>query len=471
MPSSIIQGVPLNAVDGYDMITETQKVTAGYFTDGGTSLIPSQIYTGSVADDNEIYYYNIAHLPETSASAETQFAVAFGHYAGSGSDGKLSDNNDIYAPAEAIYKRWTNVLLAENKITGGFFISTNEHNNPTNKALADGAIDESVYVLVGQRARMKDRINRKNWTIAFSGSNSTGSGVGLTLTDDSATVKAISTIAGPRYNIVSGSSGTVSGSGKDDRVFGWLYPDQGVMVFSGAELSASIPGGPSFGSTVLAGELTASLNSFHYSASTALATDISLGDMLQLVSASTTHTLVVSGNVPTNAGFTGSIKWPGAKSVAMGSIHITSSLGTLTSNITSSFHKASAHIHSSSGFASNLDNIGNPNNALRFISCLQHSTSSNAASVLTFRNEEDQNSTSYFCRIKGAQGNFSTSPTFVSGSHNELRHQTMWGNPSTFITGVQLYDGGGNVVAVGSLSKPLRKNFFSEATIKVKLTY
>ena len=67
--------------------------------------------------------------------------------------------------------------------------------------------------------------------------------------------------------------------------------------------------------------------------------------------------------------------------------------------------------------------------------------------------------------------NFSNNPTFVSGSDNELRQKTMWDNPTVFISQVQLYDASHNLVAVGSLSTPLKKNFSSEATIKVKLTY
>ncbi len=47
----------------------------------------------------------------------------------------------------------------------------------------------------------------------------------------------------------------------------------------------------------------------------------------------------------------------------------------------------------------------------------------------------------------------------------------MWNNPSVFATTVQLYNGSGDIVAIGRLSKPLKKNFSSEATIKVKLTY
>ena len=67
--------------------------------------------------------------------------------------------------------------------------------------------------------------------------------------------------------------------------------------------------------------------------------------------------------------------------------------------------------------------------------------------------------------------NFSNNPTFVSGSLNELRQSTMKGNPNVFITSVQLYNDAGDMVAVGNLSTPLKKNFSSEAIVKVRLTY
>ena len=103
---------------------------------------------------------------------------------------------------------------------------------------------------------------------------------------------------------------------------------------------------------------------------------------------------------------------------------------------------------------------------LRFINCLQ-----TTGAKLSFRDEEDQVSAQYFCRVRSGQMNFSNNPTFVSGSLNELRQKTMKGNPTTFISSVQLYNDAGEMVAVGNLSTPLKKNFSSEATIKVKLTY
>ena len=103
---------------------------------------------------------------------------------------------------------------------------------------------------------------------------------------------------------------------------------------------------------------------------------------------------------------------------------------------------------------------------MRLVNCLQP-----VGAKLSFRDEEDQVSVQYFCRMKSGHMNFSNNPTFVSGSLNELRHTSMKGNPTTFITSVQLYNQGGDLVAVGNLSTPLKKSFTSEATIKVKLTY
>ena len=47
----------------------------------------------------------------------------------------------------------------------------------------------------------------------------------------------------------------------------------------------------------------------------------------------------------------------------------------------------------------------------------------------------------------------------------------MHGNPQSYISGVGLFDNMGRLVATAKLSTPIKKNFSTEATIKVKLTY
>ena len=89
---------------------------------------------------------------------------------------------------------------------------------------------------------------------------------------------------------------------------------------------------------------------------------------------------------------------------------------------------------SQKGFGATANQNANYKSALRFINCLQPN-----GAKLKFRDEEDQISSQYFCRAKAGHFNFSNNPTFVSGSQNELRISSMKGNPSTFITQVQLY--------------------------------
>ena len=55
--------------------------------------------------------------------------------------------------------------------------------------------------------------------------------------------------------------------------------------------------------------------------------------------------------------------------------------------------------------------------------------------------------------------------TYCTGS------STMDAQPTTYVTGVQLYNENGTCVAVASLSKPFKKDFNRESVIKVKLTF
>ena len=236
MPTQVINGMSITP--GSDSITTTDKITAGYFTGGDGTLASDAWTTASITDSVETYYYGIA---KDSPTGSVQFHVAYGNANGKGSN---SDSDNIKSPTEAIYNQWTNILLPEFEITGGFFISADKVQTPSDSHLSSGTRDTDFYVLLGQRSLFKDRINKKNWTIQLSGSSDIAGEAGLqvlSLTDDSQNIPPVYTPAGPRYNIVSGSSGTVV-SASSKRNFGFFYPDQGVWLFSGAELSRSLPG-------------------------------------------------------------------------------------------------------------------------------------------------------------------------------------------------------------------------------------
>ena len=362
--------ISLDSTEGIDKITQTEKVTSPYFSNGETTLLAANIGSSSLTSTNHTYFFGISH---TDTLTTEEFNVAFGSTNGYGALVEANTKSET----EAIYKQFASLLLAPTEVTGGFIISS----PGSDSALSSGK-DQEIFVLSSRRSNMKDRLNKGTWTIVLSGSVSPGgaaaaAGSGpLSLTDDSVNDSPTATPVGDRYNIVSGAAGTVV-SESTARNFGFFYPDMGILVFSQQELSRSI-----------AGEL------------------LGVNDVVA--------------------------------------------------------HNSASH----RGFATTENTDNNYQQALKFVNCLKQT-----GAKLTYRDEEDQVSAQYFCRVRSGQMNFSNNPTFVSGSLNELRQTTMKGNPTTFISSVQLYNGAGDIVAVGNLSTPLKKNFSSEATIKVKLTY
>ncbi len=87
------------------------------------------------------------------------------------------------------------------------------------------------------------------------------------------------------------------------------------------------------------------------------------------------------------------------------------------------------------------------------------------------RSAEKVKSTHYFVRARNQDYNFSNNPTFVTGSEGDLMEPTFIGDPQTYITTVGLYNPAKELIAVAKLNQPIRKNFYSEALIKVKLEF
>ena len=95
------------------------------------------------------------------------------------------------------------------------------------------------------------------------------------------------------------------------------------------------------------------------------------------------------------------------------------------------------------------------------------------------RREEEITSRSYFTRARNDKYNFSSNPTYKTGSKLEngehLRGQfavpSFKGDPRAYITQVGLYDGELDLIAVAKLSQPILKSFSREAVVKVKLDY
>jgi len=91
----------------------------------------------------------------------------------------------------------------------------------------------------------------------------------------------------------------------------------------------------------------------------------------------------------------------------------------------------------------------------------------------TFRlnSQETLASDFYFVRAQNSEFNYSSNPSFVTGSTGQLLWSVMQNNPQTYITTVGLYNGTNELCAVAKLSRPLAKNFTKELLVRVKLDY
>ena len=87
------------------------------------------------------------------------------------------------------------------------------------------------------------------------------------------------------------------------------------------------------------------------------------------------------------------------------------------------------------------------------------------------RREEVITSQHYFCRVPNKEFNFSSNPTFSSGSDGSFTVPTFYKNPKSFITQLGLYNDNNELLAIAKLSKPLLKSYSREAIIKVKLDF
>ena len=150
-PLAQMQGVlPSNAsaIASNDTISDTIKTTAGYFTNGDGTISGTDIYTGSLSDSNEKYYFNVVQSDPAAvpSTAETQFSVTFGHFAGSGSDtyGDSANNpNTLNGETQALYNQLASLLLEESTVSGGFKIAQ-QGSDLAGSSLAAGEKDNYI---------------------------------------------------------------------------------------------------------------------------------------------------------------------------------------------------------------------------------------------------------------------------------------------------------------------------------------
>ena len=88
----------------------------------------------------------------------------------------------------------------------------------------------------------------------------------------------------------------------------------------------------------------------------------------------------------------------------------------------------------------------------------------------SFNNTTELNSTVYFCRLNNNEFNYSSNPTYLSGSKIVTKEKST--DPSVaYVTSIGLYSADNELLAVAKLSEPLKKDQNNELTLRVRLDY
>jgi hypothetical protein len=128
------------------------------------------------------------------------------------------------------------------------------------------------------------------------------------------------------------------------------------------------------------------------------------------------------------------------------------------------------------GVALSLDRLNystNPITSSLYTSSINNNnlfTAISGARNFQLNSQENVSSNYIFCRVSSQEYNYSSNPTFVSGS-GQLLYSTMVYNPQTYMTTVGLYNDNSQLLAVAKMSRPLVKDFTKEALIRVKLDW
>jgi hypothetical protein len=95
----------------------------------------------------------------------------------------------------------------------------------------------------------------------------------------------------------------------------------------------------------------------------------------------------------------------------------------------------------------------------------------NSGSSFQLNSQENVSSDYVFVRVKNQDYNYTTNPSFITGSTGALIYSNFINSPQTFPTTVGLYNDNNELLAVAKLSQPLTKDFTKEALIRVKLDW
>jgi hypothetical protein len=95
----------------------------------------------------------------------------------------------------------------------------------------------------------------------------------------------------------------------------------------------------------------------------------------------------------------------------------------------------------------------------------------NSGASFKLNSQETISSDYIFVRVRNGDYNYTTNPSFITGSTGALIYTNFINSPQTYPTSIGLYNDNNELLAVAKMSKPLVKDFTKEALVRVKLDW
>ena len=285
-------------------------------------------------------------------------------------------------------------------------------------AAAHTGSGDQVYAIVVSRARYKGYVDPGNWQLTLSGSN----GIFKFIDDSSQTLGTKRSFAknGLVFNVASGSLtgtqgstivSTLSSAPYAAEGFGLFYPQKGIIILNANVIDHHVGFAPRTGTK---GQIEmANLTAGENTSSAAVFASASHGTWLPGTG---------DDGVGPRAPFTGSLA--GASGVYQDQYNWSGLYQSMVRG--ADFQARAAEIISANHF---------------------------------------------FLRLNNKEFNYSTNPSFATGSSGQLANQDFENDPRVYVTTVGLYNDANELLAVAKLSRPLEKSFHKEALLRVRLDF
>tara|TARA_Y100000034_G_scaffold61626_1_gene74819 strand:+ start:3575 stop:4648 length:1074 start_codon:yes stop_codon:yes gene_type:complete len=204
----------------------------------GNTATLTTFFTGSVQNSNSGKYYADVHKT-SDQTTDVQFAVTYGHAAGSGSEG--STTSGTTNPTKAIYSQLRQILLPAQSTRFNF-----------DGGGSGSYLSDDVFAIVLNRARYREKMDPGNWELHLASGSKTGSADDtwipstIKLIDDSAAGSDPTVGAAKReFNVVSGSiadgiyeTATTAATATKSGSFGLFYPEMGMIILNPSAIAS-----------------------------------------------------------------------------------------------------------------------------------------------------------------------------------------------------------------------------------------